>query len=393
MRDPRFSSRLEWDTPRNRLSELLRAKRAAGTPVLDLTESNPTKAGLAYPESRVLAALSDPGSLSYDPDPRGVASARIAVAAYHRERGVDVDPDRVVLTAGTSEAYARIFQLLCDPGDEVLVPRPSYPLFEILASLESVAVATYPLVLHDGGWEVDLDALRAAVTPRTRAIVVVDPNNPTGSFLKRGELDALLDVCRSNGIALVSDEVFADYAFEGGSSRAQSTASVDSVLTFTLSGLSKVVALPQLKLGWIVVNGPERARAQALERLELISDTYLSVATPVQLGTSRLLGLRQGIQEEIRERLRANLTELRGQLRAAPSFRLLPVEGGWYATIEVPRTRTEEEWTLHLLDRHDVLVQPGYFYDFDREAFLIVSLLTEPSKLAEGLRLLLGTFS
>jgi aspartate/methionine/tyrosine aminotransferase len=386
-----FSSRLDWDARPNRLSELLRQRREAGASILDLTVSNPTLAGIEYPDAEILAAVSDPRSLRYEPEPLGAMEAREAIAGYYAERGYEVAPGRIVLTASTSEAYARLFQLLCDPGDEVLVPRPSYPLFEFLAGLESVAVRTYPLRRHDGGWLVDLDEVRRAVTSRTRAIVVVNPNNPTGSFLKVGERDALVELCAARRLAMISDEVFADYALDrsGAPERVTTLIDVPSVLSFCLSGLSKVIALPQLKLGWIVVGGPDSLRLPALERLELIADTYLSVATPVQLGATRLLGLRDALQAQVLSRLRRNLAALRETFALVPSLRVLPVEGGWYVVTQVPRTRSEEEWALTLLAERDVLVQPGYFYDFEEEAYLVASLLTPPETFAEGIRRLL----
>ena len=362
-----FSSRLDWDLKPNPIAELLNEKRGRGETVLDLTGSNPTRAGFEYP-----AGLLDPqaGGMQYDPAPRGMLAARDAVSAYQ-----GVPADRLLLTASTSESYGFLFKLLCDPGDEVLTPRPSYPLFEFLASLESIRVKQYPLMYHEGWW-LDFDELRSMVTPRTRAILLVNPNNPTGSYLKRSELAQLVALAQATGIAIISDEVFADYAFGLDESRVSTLAACDEVLTFTLSGLSKVCALPQMKLGWISANGPRHE--EALERLELIADTYLSVSTPIQLATARMLETRHIVQRQIRERTQRNLTVLAG--------RQLRVEGGWCATIQVPRTRSEESWVLDLLRSENVLVQPGYFFDFHAEAFLILSLLTPPEIFAEGVR-------
>ena len=286
-----------------------------------------------------------------------------------------VPADRILLTTSTSESYGFLFKLLCDPGDEVLTPRPSYPLFEFLASLESVRVKQYPLEYHEGWW-LDFEELQRMVTPRTRAILLVNPNNPTGSFLKKSELDQLVALAHANDLAIISDEVFADYAFGFDESRVATLAHCSDVLTFTLSGLSKVCALPQMKLGWIAASGPRHE--EALERLELIADTYLSVSTPIQLATQRMLETRHYMQRQIRERTQHNLAVLAG--------RQLRVEGGWYATIRIPRTRSEESWVLDLLRFENVLVQPGYFFDFHSEAYLVLSLLTAPDVFAEGAR-------
>ena len=373
-----FSSRFHWDLAPNRLSRLLAEKRQAGAAVLDLTESNPTHAGFSYP-AEILQALADPRALLYDPQPCGLAAAREAVCRYYAQAGFTVAPDRILLTASTSEAYAYLFKLLTDPGDEVLAPRPSYPLFEFLASMESLRMVSYPLVCH-GDWSIDCDALAAAVTPRTRAIVLVNPNNPTGSFVKRDELRFL----QSLGIVLISDEVFADYSFHPDAERVPTLACVTETLSFSMSGLSKIAGLPQLKLGWIVISGPLAARAEAKEKLELIADTYLSVSTPVQHAAGRLLELGSGVQAQIAARVRANLAWFTAAIGAASPARTLAVEGGWYATLQVPRTRREEEWALELLQEDNVLVQPGFFYYFESEAFLVLSLLTEPETFREG---------
>jgi len=375
-----FSSRLNWSLRPNRLSALLEEKRAAGADVLDLTESNPTRAGFAYPQAEILTALADTDALRYHPSPRGLDSAREAVAGYYRDRGTKILVENILLTASTSEAYAYLFKLLANPGDEILAPRPSYPLFEFLADLESVHIRQYPL-RYDGVWHVDFDALEQAITPRTRAIVVVNPNNPTGSFLKRAELDVLDSLAAERGLAILSDEVFRDYAFADEGDRVSTLAGERQALTFSMSGLSKIAGLPQMKLGWIVASGPRRA--EALEALELIADTYLSVSTPVQVALSRLLALSGGITEQIRQRTASNLARLRETMLGSAAT-LLRTEGGWYAVLQVGRSRSEEEWTLKLLGESNILVQPGFFFDFESEAFLVLSLLPEPAKFAEG---------
>ncbi len=375
-----FSSRLNWSLRPNRLSALLEEKRAAGADVLDLTESNPTRAGFAYPQAEILTALADTEALRYHPSPRGLDSAREAVAVYYRDRRTKILLENILLTASTSEAYAYLFKLLANPGDEILAPRPSYPLFEFLADLESVHIRQYPL-RYDGVWHVDFDALEQAITPRTRAIVVVNPNNPTGSFLKRAELDVLDSLAAERGLAILSDEVFRDYAFADEGDRVSTLAGERQALTFSMSGLSKIAGLPQMKLGWIVASGPRSA--EALEALELIADTYLSVSTPVQIALPRLLALSGGIMERIRQRTASNLARLRETMLGSAAT-LLRTEGGWYAVLQVGRSRSEEEWTLKLLGESNVLVQPGFFFDFESEAFLVLSLLSEPAKFTEG---------
>ncbi len=372
-----FSTRLPWDLRPNPLSLLLASKRLGGARILDLTESNPTRAALCYPSQEILKAFTDARSLVYEPAPAGLREARERIAA---SRGIAAE--RVMLTTSTSEAYAWLFKLLANPGDRVLAPTPSYPLFAFLAALESVEIGHYPLVYQDG-WFIDFEELKRAITVQTRAIVVVNPNHPTGSFLKREELRQLLELCAERGLAIVSDEVFADYALTEDPQRVATLDECGDVLTFRLSGLSKVAGLPQMKLGWMLIGGPAALREQAVERLELIADTYLSVGTPVQHALPALLAAKDGIQRQIMERLHANLNFLRGAV-AGSGIRTLQVEGGWCVTLRVPRVRTEEEWALGLLEEKNVLVQPGYFYDFDSEAFLVLSLLTPREIFEEG---------
>lgn len=367
-----FSSRISWELLPTDLAEAAERRRGR---LLDLTQSNPTEAGLLCPAEHILTVLSDARSLRYEPTAVGLPSARQAVCEYY---GGGVSTDRILLTASTSEAYSYVFKLLCDPGDEVLVPRPSYPLFEFLANLEGVSAMQYPMRYSDG-WHIDLDALRASVTPRTRAIVYVNPNNPTGSYLKEQEYEFLAGL----GIPLVIDEVFRDYAFGADAARVDTVAGRHDALTFVLSGLSKVSALPQMKAGWIVCGGPEAERAEALRRLELIADTFLSVSTPVQHALPQFLSIRNEVQRAIRERCAANLATL-NRMAADSSARVLRVEGGWYATLQVPRVRSEEEWVMRLIEDCGVLVQPGFFFDFEAEAYLVLSLLTECSIFTEG---------
>ncbi|MBV9768431.1 MAG: pyridoxal phosphate-dependent aminotransferase [Bryobacterales bacterium] len=386
MSSPLFSSRLDWDLAPNRLSRLLTQKRSAGAAILDLTESNPTSAGIAYPADAILTALADARSLRYEPSAAGMPAARAAISGYY---GGLVSPDRILLTAGTSEAYGFVFKLLADPGDEVLIPSPSYPLFDYLAALDSVRTVPYPLV-YNGAWSIDFERLTSSVTSRSRALVLVNPNNPTGSFLKQSELAPIVALCRRHNLALVSDEVFADYICNTGSGLVRSLTGVDEVLTFCLSGLSKVAALPQLKLGWIVTGGPPGDRKSALERLELIADTYLSVSSPVQWAAPALLALRGELQRQILARVETNRAHLANQIGSTSPWKLLGAEGGWYAILEAPRIQSEEEWVLSLLASDGVLVQPGFFFDFAREAFLVISLLTPEDVFREGTRRILA---
>lgn len=377
-----FSERTRWDLRANRLAERLAERRAAGARVLDLTESNPTRAGLPCPAD-VLAGLARAEARRYEPSPFGLPAAREAVAADFARRGFPLDPGRIVLSASTSEAYAFLFKLLCDPGDEVLVPRPGYPLFDFLATLECVRARPYPLA-RDGEWHVDVAAVRDALGPRTRAVVVVSPHNPTGHCLKRDERVALEDLCAERGVALVSDEVFADYALRDDPRRAGSVARDGPALAFAMGGLSKSCGLPQLKLAWTAVTGPEPVRRDALARLEVVADTYLSVSTPVQVAAPALLARREELSDPIRGRVRANLDALRAAIGPASPATLLEPEGGWSAVLRVPATLAEEERVTRLLEERDVLVHPGYFFDFPREAFLVLSLLTPESDFAEG---------
>jgi alanine-synthesizing transaminase len=382
-----FSRRTPPDLAPTRFAELLSSKRAAGRPLLDLTESNPTRAGFEYPERDVLHALADSSALRYEPIPKGIPAAREAVAAYYRARGVDVSPDRIVLTASTSEAYSLLFKLLGEPGDSVLVPTPSYPLFEHLARAESVLPVPYPLE-YDARWHVDFEELVARLDERSRAVVVVNPNNPTGSCLRRYELDRLVDLCRERGLALVCDEVFSDFTIGVDSRRVASLAGETRALTFALSGLSKIAGLPQLKLGWIVVGGPVDVVDEAVARLEFLADLYLSVATPVQLALPRLLELAPVMRDRITRRIESNRAYLEAQASGESVCRVLSSDGGWYSVVRIPRILSEEEIVLDLLDRFDLVVHPGYFFDFASEGWLVLSLITKPETFERGVAIL-----
>jgi aspartate/methionine/tyrosine aminotransferase len=387
-----FASRTKWRLDQNRFAQALDAHRRAGKELLDLTISNPTECGVSYPEQKILAALSDPRALAYLPESKGLREAREAVAGYYDGRagfaatGQSVDPERVVLTSGTSEGYSHIFRLLCDAGDEILVPSPSYPLFEFLADLADIQLVPYPL-FYDDGWGIDFASLREALTPRSRAVLVVHPNNPTGSFVKPREAAVLGEICAKREMAIVADEVFLDYADEfQNADSARTFALHDAVLTFTLSGLSKISLLPQMKLAWMVVSGPESLVQTAVARLEIIADTYLSPSTPVQLGLPTFLALRSGLQAQLQERISANLAILDAALRESKLLARLDREGGWYAILRVPATGPDEDLAVELLERCSVLVHPGHFFNFSRDGFLVLSLITPEEEFKEGVR-------
>jgi aspartate/methionine/tyrosine aminotransferase len=375
-----FSKRTAHNPSKNRIALALEAH----PPSFDLTESNPTRSGLAYPTAQLLAAFDNAALRRYEPDPQGLLEARLAIAALMRARDIALSPDRILLASGTSEAYGYLFKLLCDPGDEVLVPEPSYPLFADLCRLEHVHARSYPLQ-YDGQWHIALGELRGAITERTRAILLVSPNNPTGSYLKRDELGAL----EALGLPLISDEVFADYPLRDDPARVHSALESTRALVFALGGLSKQVGLPQWKVSWLCMQGPEPALRDARRRLELIADTYLSVATPTQLALPRLLELGAPIQRAIHARLRRNHAALTRAIASDAALSLLDAEGGFYATLRVPNVQSEEAWVLELLERDSVLVQPGFFFDFRAEAYLILSLLTEESTFDAGVDRLL----
>lgn len=384
-----FSHRTQWDLAPNALTRHLEARRHAGRPVLDLTESNPTRAGFDYAPDTLLPALIRPESLSYEPQAKGHARARRAIADYYKGRQIAVDPEQLLLTAGTSEAYSFLFRLLTEPGDKVLAPRPSYPLFDFLATLNDIRLEPYPLI-YDQGWRIDLAALAAAVDSRTRAVMIVNPNNPTGSYLNREEFSALNAIARRQELALISDEVFCDYAFAPNPHRIESLTGNREALTFTLNGLSKMLGLPQMKLAWIAASGPAGLVDEAMSRLEVIADTYLSVNTPVQVAVPEWLHQRPSIQQQILTRVLRNREFLMSQVRRSALCECLEADGGWYGVVRVPRTRSEEEWVLELIDREGVLLHPGYFFDFMYEGYLVVSLLPPPEVFETGVTRMLA---
>jgi len=383
-----FSHRTDWKLTPNHLARTQQRLQAEGREVLDLTISNPTRADLHYDEEGIMQALICPQALEYDPQPKGLLATREAVAEYYRTQheGYDIDPESIILTTGTSEGYSHVFRLLANSGDEILVPKPSYPLFEFLADLQDVKLVPYPL-LYDHGWQIDFPSLYKAVTHRSRAVVVVHPNNPTGSYVSAAERSALNGFCREYNLALIVDEVFLDYAHDG-APRQTFAANLDT-LTFTLSGLSKISALPQMKLAWIVTSGPDDKAQTALDRLEVIADTFLSLNAPIQLATPVFLDQRKNIQPLLLDRLRANLEELDRQLIRQKNCQRLDVEGGWCAVLRVPVTQPDEDLAVAILRKAFVLVHPGHFYDFSSDGYLVVSLITPPQLFADGVAHLL----
>jgi len=384
-----FADRTNWNLTPNRLSEALARHRAAGKPLLDLTVSNPTECGFAYDQDAILDALRNPRALQYEPVARGLASAREAVAEYYGERGASVGVEDIFLTTSTSEAYSFVFRLLCNPGDEILIPAPSYPLFEFLADIQDVKLVRYPL-LYDHGWQIDFQALEQAITERARAVIVVHPNNPTGHFVKGTERERLSALCSSHGLAIIADEVFLDFSL--GAQQAASFAGNPEALTFTMSGLSKICGLPQMKAAWLTVSGAQKQKSEALARLEVIADTFLSMNAPMQLAMPGFLAQRSRFQEQLLARVRRNLAELDRQIAGQKVCSRLGVEGGWCAVLRVPATGSDEELALSLLGERGVYVHPGHFYDFSTEGYLVLSLISREEELSQGVSQVLRSF-
>jgi alanine-synthesizing transaminase len=396
-----FAKRTNWNLESNRLSVALAAHRAAGKPLIDLTVSNPTECGFRYDEEAILGALQNPAALKYEPNPRGLATARSAVARYYAERDAQVPVDDIFLTTSTSEAYSFVFRALCDPQDELLIPQPSYPLFEFLADIQDVRLLRYPLI-YDYGWQIDFHALEQSITPRTRGVIVVHPNNPTGHFCKPEEIRKLNEICAARELAIIADEVFLDFALKP-EVEPPTFAGNSGALTFTMSGLSKICGLPQMKAAWLIASGPGQSKSetsaelsssgsQAAARIEVIADTFLSMNAPIQLAIPSFLAQRHGFQKQLMERVRGNLVELDRQLAKQKSCTRLAVEGGWNAVIRVPATRSDEDLALELLATRGIYVHPGHFYDFAAQGYLVVSLITGLHDFAKGIELLLPLF-
>jgi aspartate/methionine/tyrosine aminotransferase len=384
-----FAQRTGWNLSRNRFTAAIEELQRAGRELLDLSASNPTRVNL-QPAELIMRALAKPESLVYDPQPKGLLAARQAVAHYYEVIGAKLHPERLILTTSTSEAYSFVFRLLCDPNDEVLIPTPGYPLFEFLADIQDVRLRPYELI-YDHGWQIDFHSLKQAITNRTRAVILVNPNNPTGSYVKSAEREELNDLCRKHELALLVDEVFFDFNLS--EQTPQSFAANRDALTFTLSGLSKIAGLPQMKVAWIASTGPDDLVRPAIDRLEVIADTYLSMNAPVQHAIPELLNWRAVFQQQLMSRLRRNLAELDRQLATVNLCSRLEVEGGWYATLRVPKTKTDEELAIDLLEKRNVLVHPGHFFDFHQDGHLILSLMTPEAVFAEGVQGILAHVS
>ena len=382
-----FAKRTEWLRSLNPLMARLKKAQKSGQRILDLTESNPTRCGFAFPSPKIQKALLSPKNIFYEPSPQGLLRARERVALYYKKNGFHVSPAQIFLTASTSEAYAFLFRLLLEPGEAVLVPRPSYPLFQFLAEINDVEIKNYPLH-YDGSWQIDFDALKNAVTSKTKSLILVNPNNPTGSYVKKEELSKINRLAEEKRLALIADEVFWDYRIKAGVPVA-GFAQNSEVLTFTLNGISKILALPQMKIGWIVVSGPAKEVKAALERLEIIADTYLSVNTPAQNALSSWLLFKNGIQNEITGRLKKNYSTLKTLIQKSKTCEALSLEGGWYAVLRLPRIHSDEEWAIDFLEKDRVFVHPGYFFDFEKEGYIVISLLPRPRDFEEGMRRLL----
>lgn len=379
-----YSQRLSWSFSSNSLTQLLIQKKAAGTPFLDLTVSNPTQCLSEYPHQEIRNAFGQIRDFTYCPDPLGSHTARSAVAGYYRNRGVFISPDQLALTASTSEAYSYLFKILCDGGDEILAPLPSYPLFEYLAAFESVRTVPYRL-RYDGTWYLDFTSLRAGINRRTKAIIIVNPNNPTGTFLSKEERSELLNLASQFNLPIISDEVFGDYTITPGAPTGATLAEDDSTLSFSLNGLSKAAGMPQMKLGWLAIGGPAQARQEARERLEITADTYLSVGTPVQHALPDLLQIGAVLQQQLLQRIKQNIVVM-DSLTKGTAIQRLYLHGGWSSILQLPRTLTEEDWVRGLLQEENVFVQPGYFFDMESEAYIVLSLITPPDEFREGVR-------
>jgi aspartate/methionine/tyrosine aminotransferase len=390
-----FARRTGWKLAQNRYSAVLQKARASGTRLLDLTASNPTQCNFEFDSNSILRSLARSECLNYDPQPQGLLSARQTVAQYYNSKKFkpaesEITAEQIFLTTSTSEAYSYLFRLLCNPEDEALVPQPSYPLFDFLADIQDVKLRPYNL-FYDHGWHIDTGAILKAINERTRAVLVVNPNNPTGSFVRQQELRQLASVCRERNLALISDEVFLDYEVEGAAE--VSVVFSQECLSFALSGLSKISCLPQMKLAWMVVNGPRELRRAAHERLEIIADTYLSVNAPIQHALPELLAQRNYIQTQVIKRGNSNLRFLDEQLERATAIQRLRVEGGWYAVLRVPAKRCDEDLAIELIEGASVVVHPGHFYDFPEDGYLVVSLITPEAEFQNGITSILNAVS
>jgi aspartate/methionine/tyrosine aminotransferase len=380
-----FSSRTDWDFRSSPLFSLVLQKRARGEEIIDLTESNPTRCGFRYQPDHLITPFALRNSVSYEPDPRGLLLARQAVAGWYERQQIPVDPSRIILSSGTSEAYSHLLRLLCNVGESIAVPKPGYPLLEYLGRLNDVNCQQYRLE-YDGEWHIDLPSLAGILSPKVKALVLVHPNNPTGSFVKLAERERILELSKRHNIPLVVDEVFSAFPFGEDARRAGSFAGTQKSLTFTVNGLSKLAGLPQLKLAWIVVSGPDDLCANALQRLEVIADTFLSVGTSVQLSLETLLSDPAAMSGQILNRVLSNYERLPEVFTQGSPVSIFGCEGAWNAVLRLPATRTDEEWAQELLQVYSILTHPGLLFDMDLKSCIVVSLLPDPNIFFEGMK-------
>lgn len=381
-----FSNRTNWNFSENKISLCLKKLKQKGVSILDLTESNPTHCHFKYCDAKLLAPFNHPRNLTYHPDPKGSKQARKEIQSYYQRKGIEVNIDHIFLTSSTTEAYDHIFRMLTNPGDRILVPKPSYPLFHFISDLNDLSIDHYDLHDQDDTWKIrcpEAEHLQAL----TKAIVLVNPNNPTGSFVKKDEAESLIHLAQSKSLALIADEVFLDYGFADDAKRVRSFAGNQTCLTFTLGGISKCLGLPQMKLSWMVISGPGKMVAQAIERMDVISDTFLSTNTPAQEALPEWFSFQNVIQNEIKERVMANQSWLRTKI--VHPIKALNVEGGWNLVLTLPEKLSEEDWVLTFLEQDHVLVHPGYFFDFEDESHIVLSLLLEPALFRNGCERLL----
>ena len=387
-----FSKRLNIEYEPNELALLYNSKKKRGERIFDLTSSNPTKLNFKYDTKHIIRHFIDDRSLVYEPDPKGILNAREEVVKYYSDTGNEVSVDDLFLVPNTSEAYSYLFKLLLDADDEVLMPQPCYPLFEFLTKLDLGNVVYYPMVYdYRFGWSPDFVMLEKKITPKTKAIVIINPNNPTGSYIRENDYKVFNSLSEKYNLALIADEVFSDYEIEAGDDTLKTVSGYKCNLTFVLNGFSKMLALPQMKFGWILIQGEKKLKEEAVKRLEVIADTYLSVATPIQYAAKRMFETRERIQEEVLGRIKENYTLLKTKFLLNPDIKVLNCEGGWNAILNFKNMLVpEDEFVLRLLENKNVLIHPGYYYDFFTEGYLVLSLLTETDVLDKAIDLING---
>ena len=379
-----FSKRTQWTTIPNRISLLVEQKRRRGETIIDLTESNPTICGFDYPEKEILSALSQESVMKYKPEPRGLLQAREALSAYYTSFGIYINPEQIVFTSSTREAYSFLFKLLCNVGDNVLIPRPSYPLLEFLSQINDIEPKQYRLI-YDGEWHIDFESLKMNLTNRTKAILLVHPNNPTGSYITQKEFDEICNLAAEHQCAIIIDEVFLPYSINSDNPKQYILEIPDSVLTFSLNGISKLIGLPQLKLSWIIIQGNSQFRAEVLNRLDILTDTFLSVNTPVQFALPTLLKYAPDIQKQILSRIRSNYTSLLNCF-AQSKGSILNTEGGWYGILKLPQKQSDEDLILEFLMKANILLFAGHLFELEQHSTVITSLLPPTNTLQEALR-------